>query len=477
MLALKRPFSPALHITLRIVFVLLFLAAIVLRVSLYNVQTSDYTIFLSSWYNFIKSNGGFAAFKSNFSNYNVPYLYLIALTTYLPISKLVAIKTVSILFDAVLAIFTYLILNLRYKHSYIPIIGVLVVLFAPTIFINSAAWGQADATYAAFCLGSLYFLLKDRPGWACTFFALAISFKLQAVFFAPVLFVLLVRRKLPLKYLILIPLVFLLLLVPAFIAGRSAVSLLSIYPAQVSTGGVGGGAAAGGFTGGRTGGFTGGTGSFPGGTGGFRGGTGGRTGSFPGGATGGFRGGAGRTGGGGFASSSYTYNAPSFYQWLPANAPGYWKWVGIILAGLVVLAVAALAWRSKQEITGAILLKIALVFALAIPFLLPEMHERYFYLADVLSIIYAFYFPRYFFVAILVQVCSLLSYAPYLMNTQIVGLSYVAFFELVTSIIVFVDLVLALYPNIRKKKEAVAAPIDEASPNVKNEDVSWWVSQ
>src|SRR5450432_1819262 len=229
MLALKRPFSPALHITLCIVFGLLIIAAVVLRVSLYNVQTSDYTVFLSSWYDFIKNNGGFAAFKSSFSNYNVPYLYLLALTTYLPISKLVAIKTLSILFDAVLAPFTYLILDQHYKHSYIPIIGVLVVLFAPTIFINSAAWGQADATYAAFCLGSLYFLLKDRPGWAYTFFALAISFKLQAIFFAPVLLIMLLKRKLPLKYLVLIPLIFVLLLVPAFIAGRDASSLLTIY--------------------------------------------------------------------------------------------------------------------------------------------------------------------------------------------------------------------------------------------------------
>ena len=120
------------------------------------------------------------------------------------------------------------------------------------------------------------------------------------------------------------------------------------------------------------------------------------------------------------------------------------------------------------------LIKIALVFALALPFLLPEMHERYFYLADVLSIIYAFYFPRYFFVAILVQVCSLLSYAPYFLNTQIVGLSYVAFAELVLSIIVFVDLVLALYPDIRKKIEVVSAKVDEVPPNVKDEDVSWW---
>src|SRR5205807_229321 len=152
----------------------------------------------------------------------------------------VAIKTISVVFDGVLAIFTYLILSLRYRRSYASIIGALVILFAPTIFINSAAWGQSDATYTAFCLGSLYFLLRGRPAWACIFFGLAISFKLQAIFFLPVLLMLLLRRKLPMKYLVLIPVVFLLMLAPAFIAGRDAWSLLTIYPGQITSGGVGG---------------------------------------------------------------------------------------------------------------------------------------------------------------------------------------------------------------------------------------------
>src|ERR1019366_667035 len=113
MLAIKKPLAPAIHISLRVVFVILFIAAIVLRIWLFQIQTSDYTFFLSQWYDFIKNNGGFAAFKTNFSNYNVPYLYLLALTTYLPISKLIAIKTLSALFDGLLALFTYLILKLR----------------------------------------------------------------------------------------------------------------------------------------------------------------------------------------------------------------------------------------------------------------------------------------------------------------------------------------------------------------------------
>src|SRR6266581_3747348 len=106
---------------------------------------------------------------------------------------------------------------------------------------------------------------------------------------------------------------------------------------------------------------------------------------------------------------------------------------------------------SKKQLTSAIILKVALVFALAIPFLLPEMHERYFYLADVLSIIYAFYFPRYFFIAVIMQLCSLLSYAPYFLQTSIVNLAYVAFAVLVITVITTADLILTLYPNIRKK--------------------------
>jgi Gpi18-like mannosyltransferase len=144
-------------------------------------------------------------------------------------------------------------------------------------------------------------------------------------------------------------------------------------------------------------------------------------------------------------------NAPSFYQWLPASAPEYWKWVGILLAAMVIVLIGVLLVASKKKITSTIILKVALVFALAIPFLLPEMHERYFYLADVISIIYAFYFPRYFFIAVIMQVCSLLSYAPYLLNTQIVNLAYIAFAILVITVITMTDLVLTLYPNIRKK--------------------------
>lgn len=446
MLLSTRRFAPALHVLAYCALGGMVGLAVFLRIALYPVETSDYTLFVSQWYDFIQTHGGFAALKYDFSNYNISYLFLLTLATYLPISKLIAIKTLSVLFDGGMGLFAYLILSLRYRRSYAALAGALVLLLAPTIFINSAAWGQADAMYAAFCLGSLYFLLKQRPTWACVFFGLALSFKLQAIFFFPVLLMLLLRRRLPIKSLVFIPVIFLLTLTPAFIAGRDAGSVLTIYAEQVASGGVGG---AGQFTG-----------SFNGLSNGqnnnrFNGGgsgpfNGSNLGQFNGGGPGQFNG----TGPGGidFSSSSLTFNAPSFYQWLPASTPDSWKWVGIALAALVVGGIGLLLLKSKQHMTPAILLKLALVFALAIPFLLPEMHERYFFLADVVSIIYAFYFPRSCYIAIIMQLCSLLSYAPYFLNTQIISLSYVASAVFAITVVALLDLVMTLYPGLWKRQ-------------------------
>src|SRR2546429_9926306 len=74
---------------------------------------------------------------------------------------------------------------------------------------------------------------------------------------------------------------------------------------------------------------------------------------------------------------------------------------------------------SRIKITNNIMIRLALVFVLVMPFLLPEMHERYFYLADVISLIYIFYFSDYFYVAVLIQISSLISYIPHLMHIAI----------------------------------------------------------
>ena len=70
MLLSKKSTIPGLQILARCTIAILFLLAIALRVSLYHIVTSDYTVFLSQWYDYIQTHGGFAALKYNFSNYN-----------------------------------------------------------------------------------------------------------------------------------------------------------------------------------------------------------------------------------------------------------------------------------------------------------------------------------------------------------------------------------------------------------------------
>jgi Gpi18-like mannosyltransferase/4-amino-4-deoxy-L-arabinose transferase-like glycosyltransferase len=383
------------------------LLSIVLRVSLYKIEGSDYSNYVRPWYDYIHAHGGFAALKETFSDYNPAYLYLLALTTYLPIEPIVAIKAISMFFDLVLALFTYLILQLKYSHSYAPMIGAVVILFLPTVFINSAAWGQCDAIYTAWCLGSLYFLLSKRSAWACLCFGIAISFKLQAIFFLPVLIVLFLTRKLPIKSLILIPVIYLALLAPAFLEGRDAWSLLNIYIQQTNA-----------------------------------------------------------------HYGDVTTNAPTFYQWLTAQASQEWRLTGILLATMMVALIGFLTVTSRKPITRDIILKLTFVFSLAIPFFLPQMHERYFYLADVVSLIYAFYFPRSFYVVVIEQLCSLLSYTTYLFGTQVLSLGLIACVVLFLIVITLADLVKTLYPNIHGRAAMLVASSNELSAMVSDSVVS-----
>src|SRR5437899_13053179 len=94
------------HILERSLLWFIFDLSIALRISLYKIQSYDYSRYLQPWYDYIQAHGGFAALKDNFSNYNPPYLYFLALATYIPIQLIVVIKSISIFFDLLMAFFT-----------------------------------------------------------------------------------------------------------------------------------------------------------------------------------------------------------------------------------------------------------------------------------------------------------------------------------------------------------------------------------
>jgi hypothetical protein len=77
----------------RLVLAGIVVVAILLRWSLFSIESGDYRAFVDPWYRHLAENGGFAALGDTFSNYNTPYLVLLAAATYLPIPELVAIKS------------------------------------------------------------------------------------------------------------------------------------------------------------------------------------------------------------------------------------------------------------------------------------------------------------------------------------------------------------------------------------------------
>jgi Gpi18-like mannosyltransferase len=339
--------------------------ALSVRMLLLPSESEDYRTFLDPWYLHIVIFGGFRALADpSFSDYNVPYLYLLAALTYLPLPALVGIKWVSTLFDLVLAYYTFrIVLLLRPTRPWDALGAAAAVLFLPTVVTNSGWWGQCDSIFTAFLVGGVHYVLRYRPWWACTFFGIALAFKFQAVFLFPLLLVLVLVGRVPWRSLLAVPAAYLALDVPALVLGADPGQLLTVYARQTN--------------------------------------------AYP----------------------FLTVNAPSAYQFVsvPGNTDSVRR-AGVLVAGtLVALLIGLAVWSLRRGrrgvpaaglgapgLTDSRIVLLATSSAIVVPFLLPSMHERYFYVADVLTVIAAFRLPRQlWYVPVLVQLASFGSYLKY----------------------------------------------------------------
>lgn len=355
-----------------IVFGVGLVLALWLRFALWPYETADYWDFFGPWYDHIQTNGGFSALADIEANYTLPYLYLltIAATWLSGLPKLLAIKLIGISFDFVAALLVYKIVRLRHSQGMLPLLAMLLFLFSPTVVLNSAVWGQVDIIYATGLLACLYYLLRQRPALAVVAFGLALSLKLQAIFLLPLLLILLWRRQL-LRWVhfLLVPLVYLLMMVPAWLAGRPFVALISVYLEQANT------------------------------------------------------------------YQDLTRNAPNLYQWLPNSQYDLFYPAGLIFTLAVVGLFVLIVHKSGVMLTNGRLLQIGLLSTLLLPYVLPKMHERYFFAADLLALILVFYYPRLMPVPLLVIGASLFSYFPYLFQRSVIPLPTLAFMPLLAIVI------------------------------------------
>ena len=370
---------------------LLLLAAMALRAVMLPHETLDYQNFLTKWVDFYRQNGGFAALDRSVGNYNVPYLYFLAGFSYLGVRDLYCIKLLSILFDLILAWGVLRIVARFRDGAAARLIGFFVTLFLPTVLLNGAYWGQCDSIYGAFAVWSVAFVLEDKPIRSVIAVALSFAFKLQAVFLMPVFLVLLFARRVKWWQLLFFPVTYLIVVLPCVLLGRPLKDTVLLYVNQADT--VGG---------------------------------------------------------------ALNYNSPSVYALLRRGVENtdQLAQLGIAAAFVFLILVFVCCFIRRDKLDDRALLTVTVLICVGVPFLLPHMHDRYFFLADVLSLALAVVAPRLFALPVLVSFASLMGYHAYLTMRWFLGkpqsLAWGALALLAVLLVLVFDLILLSLPKSKK---------------------------
>lgn len=325
------------------------------RLALMSNVSIDMNAALLPWCEKLDAMSFTSALGASVGDYNVPYLYLLATITRVPISPIFGIKAASILFDVILAFAVTECVALTGKATYFTRLGAfLLTLALPTVLVNSAWWGQCDGMFTAFCVLAIYCALREKGWWAMALFATAFALKLQAIFILPALIGCFLVGRVKLKHLLAFPAVFAAWCVPALLCGRGMRDTLSIYLDQAE--------------------------------------------------------GYGRI----------TLNAPNIYQFLGEETifnvglfPAL-NGMAIMLAGCAAVLLLWLFWTHRKRLNTQQLVSLFFLSAAALPYLLPRMHERYFFPADILAVVLYFWKPKLWYVPVLMVAGSFISYIPFL---------------------------------------------------------------
>jgi len=300
------------------------------------------------------SERGFPAMAGEYAGYPPTYLYLLGLVSPLRIilSPVVLIKAVAVSFNLIGTLFVGLIIKEMTRVDTTQFLASILFLLLPTVAVESALWAQADIIYVVFLLAFFLCTLKGQSLNAMICFGVAFSFKLQSIFISPYILYLLLCRNIRWRDLAAVPLTYIVLMFPAHYAGRPWLELFGIYVFQANI------------------------------------------------------------------PYGLSAQAPNFYMFvqkfaLVSHALG--TRIGMALAVVGGLAIA-IAGKLRLPTTKENKLLVAVASLLLIPFLLPQMHERYFFAADVFSYVMAFVIAGAWPVAAMMQCASLLAYSVYLIH-------------------------------------------------------------
>lgn len=371
-----------------IAFVLcLFVFAFMIRWKLMPIESADYFGFLEPWMEEIRKNGGFASLSLEISNYTSPYMYIMTLLSYISTNDLYALKLVSVFFDYMASVAVFLILWEITENVQKAVFGMAVLLLSPTVILDSAYWCQCDIIYTCFLLFSLYFFFRDDSNKSMIFFAISFAFKLQSLFLLPFFIIMWLKKKtIKLRHLLWVPMIYVISIIPAWIAGRSFGDLLGIYFDQAD--------------------------NYPWGT------------------------------------LEYPNIYALLGEVIPdmrhaAEVSGAGMYATIMLLGCIAYYI----YQKNVMLTQELAVTLALFMVAVTVYGLPHMHDRYGFLIDLLAIIYGVYRVKRFPVTCGFMLISVLTFMPYLIAVHVVPIQYLAIAQFTLIIYVGYDLYQQIVEN------------------------------
>jgi hypothetical protein len=318
--------------------------AVIARAMFWNIRPPDMSIFLEPWFAHIVNYGPIGAFAHPFSNYEPAYLYLLALGSLAAglFTPMAIIKTISVCGTLFLTVAFGELL----KAAEVPRRNALLLLVLPSLVFNDALLAQCDALWAGACVLALAMLIRGRTLAAMGWCGVAIAFKAQSAFIAPVIVGAMISRRAPWWQWLVPAAVFLVTLVPPWLLGWPGGKLLTVYIDQAASVGIPGRLA----------------------------------------------------------------NPWMLGTIFADHASRDWFWIGYAAAGAAALLIAIVAVRTARNPTMLILL--GALAGTALPFLLPKMLERYYFLGDVLTLAVALSVRSRpaFYAMVAVQIASVLSH-------------------------------------------------------------------
>ncbi len=204
----------------------------------YNLDINFFTFYFRQ----MKTNPqGFLS--QNLTKISSLYLYLwLYLSHIQPLGAAYSVKLGSTLFDFLCAFWSWRIARLWYPApSLKPAITAACIFLTPAVIMDSALWGQIDSTYISWLLGCLFFLMRHTTPtrqrhdvWmACFCYAIAINFKLQAVFLFPALCWLFGKGIIKIPHLLFIAGMYVFFQLPRYWLGLPLNLLFAAYQKQV----------------------------------------------------------------------------------------------------------------------------------------------------------------------------------------------------------------------------------------------------